>query len=412
MVGVSVEIDARADPSVCRNCGRYVTDQFRRVYGDNDGVTHRCGECDSYRRLPRGSTAGVDVSIPDPEVVDGHHGGESPVLAAGRGQDHRRLDRPGDRAGASERRPAAGGDGRMSGPVDPCDLPTRFSPDYVEARDQLAFVADGTVDEAGWARLTEWDGGKVLLPPRQCGKARFLETERVNNELRRRLAADGLGRDARSTAESDETEREPFADGRPCTDGADPTRCGIRSVDGQLKSVIQKDQMCEYRPRKPGRRYSGILIVIGAAHPDPEQTDHYNPPDVSDLVRMSHRPGCHFQKHKSRLLENRIQVRGCRALQPGTERLEDGGSRWPAVGIASTDGHERFVPTSDTELAALGAGDERAALGAGDERPPSGWSLGDADRRSPAGGKYPRGRIVAGINGGGYTPPAPRAFRR
>ena len=86
MVGVSVEIDAGADPSECRHCGRYVTDQFRRVYGDNDDVVHRCGECDSYRRLTRGSAAGVPVSIPDPEVVGGHHGGDSTVPADCRGQ--------------------------------------------------------------------------------------------------------------------------------------------------------------------------------------------------------------------------------------------------------------------------------------------------------------------------------------
>ena len=82
----NVEIGIRAGPSACLNCDSDVTDQFRRVYGDNDDVAHRCGECNSYRGLTRESAAGVDVAIPDPETATDHHGGESPVLAEGRGQ--------------------------------------------------------------------------------------------------------------------------------------------------------------------------------------------------------------------------------------------------------------------------------------------------------------------------------------
>ncbi|USZ72003.1 DUF7563 family protein [Natronosalvus halobius] len=63
--------------STCDYCGAHVSDQFRRVYGDSSDRAHRCGECDSFRRLSRGTGAGVDVAIPDPEIAPGHHGGET-----------------------------------------------------------------------------------------------------------------------------------------------------------------------------------------------------------------------------------------------------------------------------------------------------------------------------------------------
>ncbi|SDK40451.1 hypothetical protein SAMN04515672_3012 [Natronorubrum texcoconense] len=67
------------DTSTCKHCGAYVSGRFCRVYGDNNDRTHRCGERNSYRRLTRGSAAGVTVSIPDPETAVGHHGGEADV---------------------------------------------------------------------------------------------------------------------------------------------------------------------------------------------------------------------------------------------------------------------------------------------------------------------------------------------
>lgn len=50
----------------CRFCDRHVTDTFRRVHGDNDDVAHRCLGCDCFRRVSRGSAAGVNVDLPDP----------------------------------------------------------------------------------------------------------------------------------------------------------------------------------------------------------------------------------------------------------------------------------------------------------------------------------------------------------
>ncbi|WP_137290952.1 DUF7563 family protein [Natronorubrum halophilum] len=80
MVGVTIAPwPSTTSRSACNHCGAYVTDQFCRVYGDNDDRVHRCGECDSYRRLTRGSAAGVNVSIPDPETSPGRHGGEADV---------------------------------------------------------------------------------------------------------------------------------------------------------------------------------------------------------------------------------------------------------------------------------------------------------------------------------------------
>nr|WP_086009514.1 hypothetical protein [Natrialba chahannaoensis] len=62
--------------STCRHCGAHVTDRFCRVFGDDQNRAHRCGECDTYARLSRGSAAGIDVQIPDPETSLGRHGGE------------------------------------------------------------------------------------------------------------------------------------------------------------------------------------------------------------------------------------------------------------------------------------------------------------------------------------------------
>ncbi|MFC7114436.1 hypothetical protein ACFQH2_04925 [Natronoarchaeum sp. GCM10025703] len=37
----------------CQNCGAHVSADFKRVYGDNDHVVHRCRGCDTMRRLTR-----------------------------------------------------------------------------------------------------------------------------------------------------------------------------------------------------------------------------------------------------------------------------------------------------------------------------------------------------------------------
>ncbi|WP_089789667.1 DUF7563 family protein [Natronobacterium haloterrestre] len=65
--------------SRCQHCDSHVTDRFARVFGDDRDRAHRCPECDSYRRLTRGSAAGKDVDIPDPETSPGRHGGEADV---------------------------------------------------------------------------------------------------------------------------------------------------------------------------------------------------------------------------------------------------------------------------------------------------------------------------------------------
>jgi len=54
------------DLGYCRHCDRHVTETFRRVHGDNDDIAHRCLGCDCFRRISRGSAAGVNVDLPDP----------------------------------------------------------------------------------------------------------------------------------------------------------------------------------------------------------------------------------------------------------------------------------------------------------------------------------------------------------
>ncbi|RQG91435.1 hypothetical protein EA462_05550 [Natrarchaeobius halalkaliphilus] len=64
------------DRSACLHCGSHVTDRFGRVFGNDLDRTHRCGECDGYARSSRGSAAGIEVPIPDPETSPGRHGSE------------------------------------------------------------------------------------------------------------------------------------------------------------------------------------------------------------------------------------------------------------------------------------------------------------------------------------------------
>ncbi|WP_049982055.1 hypothetical protein [Halorubrum sp. BV1] len=54
------------DERECHFCGCHVTDTFARVHGDQDDTVHRCLGCDCFRRVSRGSAAGVSVDLPDP----------------------------------------------------------------------------------------------------------------------------------------------------------------------------------------------------------------------------------------------------------------------------------------------------------------------------------------------------------
>lgn len=63
---MSVELDADGRGK-CANCGRHVSSAFGRVHGDEDDIAHRCLGCDCARRIMRGSAAGVDVDMPDPD---------------------------------------------------------------------------------------------------------------------------------------------------------------------------------------------------------------------------------------------------------------------------------------------------------------------------------------------------------
>ncbi len=41
----------------CQNCGKQVTQQFARVFGDNDDVVHACLECSTFRTLAKTASA-------------------------------------------------------------------------------------------------------------------------------------------------------------------------------------------------------------------------------------------------------------------------------------------------------------------------------------------------------------------
>ncbi|WP_369335041.1 hypothetical protein [Halorubrum sp. F4] len=60
------QIGGSDDRGTCRHCNRHVSDRFQSVFGDQDDVAHRCLGCDCFRRISRGSAAGVDVDLVDP----------------------------------------------------------------------------------------------------------------------------------------------------------------------------------------------------------------------------------------------------------------------------------------------------------------------------------------------------------
>jgi len=42
----------------CDNCGSHVTDQYKRVFADNQGVLHACSSCRTQMDMFEGSGAG------------------------------------------------------------------------------------------------------------------------------------------------------------------------------------------------------------------------------------------------------------------------------------------------------------------------------------------------------------------
>ena len=63
--------DDDSPQETCQNCGNHVSPDFGRVFGDSEGVVHRCSECDTFARLCSGSAAGKKgLDRPDREEGD------------------------------------------------------------------------------------------------------------------------------------------------------------------------------------------------------------------------------------------------------------------------------------------------------------------------------------------------------
>ncbi|WP_170093777.1 DUF7563 family protein [Halomicrobium mukohataei] len=58
--------ESRIDKTTCQHCGTHVSRDFRRTFGDEDDIAHRCAACDCMARLSAGSAAGKSVSKADP----------------------------------------------------------------------------------------------------------------------------------------------------------------------------------------------------------------------------------------------------------------------------------------------------------------------------------------------------------
>jgi DNA-directed RNA polymerase subunit RPC12/RpoP len=63
--------------TACDYCGNRLSDQYARVFGDQDDCVDRCPECDSEKRLSLGSAAGKDVDWPDPQEYPERKAGDS-----------------------------------------------------------------------------------------------------------------------------------------------------------------------------------------------------------------------------------------------------------------------------------------------------------------------------------------------
>ncbi|WP_224332865.1 DUF7563 family protein [Haloprofundus halobius] len=72
-------LDQSHDERHCQSCGSKVSESFRRVFGDDDDVAHRCRRCDSDRRIGKGSAAGQNVDVPE-RSEPGRHGANGRCL--------------------------------------------------------------------------------------------------------------------------------------------------------------------------------------------------------------------------------------------------------------------------------------------------------------------------------------------
>jgi|GEM_PF-830351 hypothetical protein len=79
-----MSLDRPSDTSQqqCRHCGAHVSSRFAAVHGDEDDVAHRCPACDCFRRLSRGSAAGLNVGLPDPIEQPNRNRGQRVEAAA------------------------------------------------------------------------------------------------------------------------------------------------------------------------------------------------------------------------------------------------------------------------------------------------------------------------------------------
>jgi len=69
--------------NVCQNCGQPVSDNFRRVFGDNDDEAHACYECESYAAISDGAASGRQ-----PTAVEIDAGGGADEFSWARNTDH------------------------------------------------------------------------------------------------------------------------------------------------------------------------------------------------------------------------------------------------------------------------------------------------------------------------------------
>lgn len=51
------------DDTTCRNCGATVDRDFRRVFGDNDGIAHACPECANQGQIRDGAAADPEFDL-------------------------------------------------------------------------------------------------------------------------------------------------------------------------------------------------------------------------------------------------------------------------------------------------------------------------------------------------------------
>lgn len=95
----------------CQNCGGFVTDDYARVFGDNQNDVHDCRQCPTEREIRDAEDEEGDQVLLRDVMTDREEGTTARADAAGEGDAGRRsAEAPGSGGGSTDRPNAGGGE--------------------------------------------------------------------------------------------------------------------------------------------------------------------------------------------------------------------------------------------------------------------------------------------------------------